>query len=111
MSIFPPLQISNGFLERCFTPSSPATLLVGLDHKIFRYGAASALRSSHLQTLPGLIFSGWNFGEAELGWWEIMPHYEWDLFQTLRTPRNFVKMERSGKWLLVSKGCVTELFL
>ena len=84
MSIFRPLQISNGFLERCFTPSSPATLLVGLDIKIFRYGAASALRSSHLQTLPGLIFSGWNFGEAELGWWEIMPHWDGGFFPNFK---------------------------
>ena len=78
MSIFPPSEISNGVFGTVFHPIPlQQRCNVGLDHKIFRYGAASALRSSHLQTLSGLIFSGWIFGEAELGWWEIRPHCEW----------------------------------
>lgn len=95
MSIFPPLQISNGFLERCLTPSSPATLLVGLDKKksgmVRRvHCAAATFKHFRVWFLVKLSWAGGKSGPIGMG----------DLFQTLRTPRILLK------WRGVASGCL-----
>lgn len=97
MSIFRLCEHPTCFCNGVSHPSSPATLLVGLDIN-FRYGAASALRSCHLQTLQGPIFR--KEKSVKLSWksWEIIAIGSGMFFQALRRLNTGNLVSNGAEW-------------